>query len=164
MAGGWRNWVGLGVGGVPRNLRLTLLPTACQVSRGPLSRTAWASSCLPFSSLGSSRHWAGLVSVSPILAKTLVGSYSLPASPKKADAQPILSPSSSTAAHLAASRDSTQKVTVLLLHLSLLVVSPPPTPHSRARPQAWWASQGLGIHTDLSNPANKNILHLLTWV
>lgn len=34
----------------------SLAPSACQVSLGPLWRTASACSCLPFSSLGSSRH------------------------------------------------------------------------------------------------------------
>lgn len=98
----------------------SLAPSACQVSLGPLWRTALVSSCLPFSSLGSSRHWAGLVSVSPTQTGTLERQDIICLLPKKSDTHPfalllphpISSQSLSTAAYLT-TQNSMEKVTTL---------------------------------------------------
>ena len=70
----------VGVQGFRRILQSLLFPTStCQDSLGPPWRTAWASSCLPFSSSGSSKRWAGWVSV------TLIATVTVPAYSQKPD-------------------------------------------------------------------------------
>lgn len=133
LAGKSQNREG-GVGGAWEDtMGPTLTPSTCQVFLDPLWRMVLASSCLPFSSLGSSRCWAGSVSVSPTQTVTLHWP-TFPTYSQKSDthpsALPLLHPiplqSLSTVAYQSTSKDSKEKVTGSIFpYLSLLILSPP---------------------------------------
>ena len=135
----------------------SLAPFACQVSLAPLWRMASASSCLPSSSLGSWRHWAGPVSVSPTQTGTLErqgiicllpevwhSSLCLTAPPSHLFS---ISLHSCLPDHTEFNGKGNNTPLSFIFPFSFYPLSP--TPHPRGRLLAWWAECSLGIHTDL---------------